>query len=210
MVKIAPSILAADINNLENEIVDVEKSGADYIHIDVMDGEFVNNETRGIEMLEIAHDATKLFLDTHLMVENPQNWLEDVLLSNCVTFHIEAVSNETAEKIIEYLHEREIKVGIAIKPNTLIEEILPFIEKIDVVLIMLVEPGFGGQKMIEECLEKVKELRNIKQDLDIEVDGGVNLENIEKVKNAGANIIVAGTAIFNSSDRKLVINKMKS
>ena len=210
MVKVAPSILSVKLEDIEKEVLSVEKAGADYIHIDVMDGNFVNNETPGIEMLEKAHDATDIILDTHLMVENPEDWLEDFLLSNIITFHIEAVNSETLERIIEYLHEREIKVGIAVKPGTSIEEVLPYIEKIDLVLVMLVEPGFGGQKMIEECLEKVKFLRALKPDIDIEVDGGINLENIDKVKEAGANIIVAGTAIFSAEDRAYVINKIKS
>lgn len=209
MVKIAPSILAADFDNLENEVSDVEKAGADYIHIDIMDGEFVNNETPGLEMLTRTHETTSLTLDTHLMVEEPQNWLDDVVLSNVVTFHIEAVNVETAEKIIDYLHERDIKAGVAIKPDTSIEDIMPIFEKIDVVLVMLVEPGFGGQKMILSCLEKVKTLRGLKPDMDIEVDGGVNLENVQLVKDAGANIIVSGTAIFKSNDRKFVIEEMK-
>lgn len=209
MVKIAPSILAADFDNLENEVSDVEKAGADYIHIDIMDGEFVNNETPGLEMLTRTYETTSLTLDTHLMVEEPQNWLDDVVLSNVVTFHIEAVNIETAEKIIDYLHERDIKAGVAIKPDTSIEDIMPIFEKIDVVLVMLVEPGFGGQKMILSCLEKVKTLRSLKPDMDIEVDGGVNLENVQLVKDAGANIIVAGTAIFKSNDRKFVIEEMK-
>lgn len=209
MVKIAPSILAADFDNLENEVSDVEKAGADYIHIDIMDGEFVNNETPGLEMLTRTHETTSLTLDTHLMVEEPQNWLDDVVLSNVVTFHIEAVNVETAEKIIDYLHERDIKAGVAIKPDTSIEDIMPILEKIDVVLVMLVEPGFGGQKMILSCLEKVKTLHSLKPDMDIEVDGGVNLENVQLVKDAGANIIVAGTAIFKSNDRKFVIEEMK-
>ena len=209
MVKIAPSILAADFDNLENEVSDVEKAGADYIHIDIMDGEFVNNEPPGLEMLTRTYETTSLTLDTHLMVEEPQNWLDDVVLSNVVTFHIEAVNVETAEKIIDYLHERDIKAGVAIKPDTSIEDIMPILEKIDVVLVMLVEPGFGGQKMILSCLEKVKTLRSLKPDMDIEVDGGVNLENVQLVKDAGANIIVAGTAIFKSNDRKFVIEEMK-
>ena len=209
MVKIAPSILAADFDNLENEVSDVEKAGADYIHIDIMDGEFVNNETPGLEMLTRTHETTSLTLDTHLMVEEPQNWLDDVVLSNVVTFHIEAVNVETAEKIIDYLHERDIKAGVAIKPDTSIEDIMPIFEKIDVVLVMLVEPGFGGQKMILSCLEKVKTLRSLKPDMDIEVDGGVNLENVQLVKDAGANVIVSGTAIFKSNDRKFVIEEMK-
>ena len=160
-------------------------------------------------MLKIARETTNLILDTHLMVEDPQNWIDDFSLSNVITFHIEAVNSDTAEKIIENLKERDIKVGIAIKPNTPVEEIMPYIEKIDVVLVMLVEPGFGGQKMIEACLDKVRAIHELKPDIDIEVDGGVKLENVQKAKDAGANIIVAGTAIFNSEDKRFVISEMK-
>ena len=209
MVKIAPSILAADFENLENEIKDVEQAGADYIHIDVMDGEFVTNKTPGLEMLKINNAATDLILDTHLMVENPIDWIEDFSESDIITFHIEATDEETASKIIEELHEKEIKVGISIKPNTAVEEILPYIDKIDMVLVMTVEPGKGGQKLIPECLEKVRILRELAPDIDIEVDGGINIETVGLVKEAGANVIVAGTAVFGAEDRKFVIDKLR-
>lgn len=209
MVSIAPSILAADFNNLANEIKAVEEAGADYIHIDVMDGEFVNNKTQGIDMITIANEATNLPLDTHLMVESPEDWIEDFLNSDIITFHIEAVDEETANRIIEKLHEHEIRAGIAIKPNTSIEEVLPYIDKADLILVMTVEPGFGGQKLIPECLEKVKRIREISSEIDIEVDGGINLENVEEIKSLEANIIVAGSAIFKFNNKKEIIQKMK-
>ncbi len=209
MVEVSPSILAADFNKLKEEIKSVDEAGADYIHIDVMDGEFVNNETPGFEMYEIAEETTDKLIDTHLMVENPENWIDDFSKSDIITFHIEAVNEETARKIIERLHELDIKVGIAIKPDTPIQEIIPYLEDIDMVLVMTVEPGWGGQQLIESCIDKVRELREVNEYINIEVDGGINLDNVNKLKEAGANIIVAGTAIFNSTDRKFVIDKMK-
>ena len=210
MVKIAPSILSVDIEKIESEVANLEKAGADYIHIDVMDGEFVPNRTAGVTMLEKAYDGCNLALDTHLMVENPEDYIEDFSVSNIITFHVEVVDSETAYRIIDNLHEREILAGMAIKPNTPVEEILPYLDNIELVLVMLVEPGFGGQEMIEECLEKVRKIRELRPDIDIEVDGGINLQNIDKVKNAGANVIVSGTAILKEFDRADVISKMKA
>lgn len=210
MVKVAPSILAANFEKLEEEIKDVVDAGADYIHVDVMDGEFVNNETPGLEMYERARKSTDKIIDTHLMVENPENWIDDFSKSDIITFHLEAVDEETAYRIIERLHELEIKVGISIKPDTPVEEIMPYLDRIDMVLVMLVEPGWGGQKMMEECLEKVTIIREANPDIDIEVDGGINLENVQKVKDAGANVIVAGTAVFKASNKQDAIIKLKS
>lgn len=209
MVKVGPSTLPIDINNMKDEIANLELAGADYIHLDIMDGEFVTNETLGVELLEVVNSSTDILLCTHLMVENPEKWIEEFSATDIFTFHIEAVTSEIAESMIQELHEREMKVGIAIKPDTSVEEILPYLEEIDLVLIMLVEPGLGGQKMMPECLEKVKALRELRPELDIEVDGGVNLDNVEMVKAAGANMIVSGTAIINSTDRAFVISQMK-
>ena len=209
MVKIAPSILAANFEILEDEIKSVEEAGADYIHIDVMDGEFVHNKTPGLDMLRRSNASTDLILDTHLMVENPIDWIEDFSESDIITFHIESTDEEMANKIIDELHEREIKVGISIKPGTSVEEVMPYIERVDMILVMTVEPGMGGQKLIPECLEKVRILREIAPDIDIEVDGGINVDNIEMVKSAGANVIVAGTAVFSANDRKYVIDRLK-
>ncbi len=208
MVKISPSILSVELDNIKEEIKSIENE-IEYVHIDVMDGEFVNNRTHGLEMLERVHAATSLPIDTHLMVENPEDWLEDYSISNIITFHIEVVDYDTAERIIDYLHEHDIKVGISLKPETPTIELVPYIDKIDQVLIMLVEPGYGGQQMMDSCLEKIKEVREMRPEIDIEVDGGINEENAYKVKEAGANIIVAGTAIFNADDKLYVIRKLK-
>lgn len=209
MVKISPSILSVPEEKLEDEVKLLKGYGADFVHLDVMDGKFVNNETDGYRMLEVAREFSNLPLDTHLMVENPEEWINDFLASDIITFHIEAVTNEAFERITEFLHERDIKIGIAIKPETKVYDIEEYLDKVDLVLVMLVEPGFGGQKMIESCLEKVELLKRIRPSLDIEVDGGVNLENVYKVKEAGANIIVAGTSIFGADDKKNIISKMK-
>lgn len=209
MVKVGPSTLPININDMKTEIANLERAGADYIHLDIMDGEFVANETLGVELLEVVNDSTDILLCTHLMVENPEKWIEEFSETDIFTFHIEAVTPEVAESMIQELHEREMKVGIAIKPATPIDEIMPYIDEIDMVLVMLVEPGLGGQKMMPECLEKVRELRELRPELDIEVDGGINLDNVEMVKASGANMIVSGTAIVNSTDRAFVISQMK-
>ena len=143
------------------------------------------------------------------MVENPMEWVEPFSASNILTFHIEAVKSEEVEKLISFIHEKGIKVGIAIKPKTSVKAILPFLPLIDMVLVMTVEPGLGGQKLIGSCLRKVKKIRKINKSIDIEVDGGINLKNIEKVKKKGANIIVAGTAIFGASNRQEVITRLR-
>jgi ribulose-phosphate 3-epimerase len=209
MIKVAPSILSADFNNLENEIKEVVQAGGDYIHIDVMDGKFVKNTTDGVMMFKRAQSVTNITLDVHLMVENPQDYIDDFEKADIITFHIEAVDDNTAWKLIQNLKNKNIKVGLSIKPNTKIDRIVKFIKDIDMVLIMTVEPGKGGQDLILSTIDKIKELRKINSKIDIEVDGGINLDTVKIVKEAGANIVVAGTAIFKADNKNKVIEELK-
>lgn len=210
MVKVAPSILAADMNDLEAEVKRIVEAGGDYIHIDVMDGKFVNNITPGLKMLKEARKATNITLDVHLMVENPKEYMMDFLEeADIITFHVEATKEEGIEEIIALLKGKGKKVGISIKPKTPVKAIEKYLKKVDMVLIMTVEPGFGGQKLILETVEKIKEIKELEPNLDIEVDGGINVETAQLVKKAGANILVAGTAVFGCEDAREVINELK-
>ena len=209
MVKIAASILAANNERLGEEVLEATYGGADLIHIDVMDGVFVNNTTDGEYMMKSAKGNTFLPLDVHLMVEKPFDLIELYKDAYRITFHVEAVSDEEAEKIISKLNELNIKVGIAIKPSTEIEKLEKYIDKIDMALVMTVEPGFGGQKLIPETVQKVKALRDKYNELNVEVDGGINHETCKDVVDAGANILVAGTAIFKYENREDAIKKLK-
>ena len=210
MVRVAPSILSLDLDELDSGVSVVSSSGADYVHIDVMDGEFVDNTTNGVAMFKSAYMNSLLPTDVHLMVSDPRSAIEDYLQASIITFHIEAVNSiEEAKEIINYIHERKIKAGIAIKPATKVDEIVELLDDIDQVIVMTVEPGYGGQKLIPECLLKVFELRNKKPELDIEVDGGVNLENIEAVRKSGASIVVAGKAFFDAEDKNEFVLKLR-
>ena len=210
MVRVAPSILSLDLDELDSGVSIVSSSGADYVHIDVMDGNFVDNTTNGVAMFKSAYMNSLLPTDVHLMVFNPHSEIENYLQASIITFHIEAVNSiEEAKEIINYLHEHNIKAGVAIKPATKVDEIVELLDDVDQVIVMTVEPGYGGQKLIPECLLKVFDLRNKKPELDIEVDGGVKLENIEAVRKSGASIVVTGKAFFDAKDKAEFITTIR-
>ena len=210
-MKVAPSILTADFLNLKQELKSIET--ADRFHIDIMDGNFVPNISFGPYITKLANNSTTIPLDIHLMVDWPDFWIDKFNLSNTynITFHFEAKSDIL--KTIAKIKKTGKRVGISIKPKTEVKEIRALLKEIDIVLVMSVEPGFGGQKFIESALGKIKELKTYREkhrlNFEIEVDGGVDSTNIEKIKEAGADIVVAGSYIFNQIDRKAAINSLK-
>lgn len=213
MVKIAPSILSADFARLADEIKDVEAGGADYIHVDVMDGHFVPNITIGPLIVEAIRPVTSLPLDVHLMIDNPDTYI-DVFAdagADIISIHVEAAPH--LHRTIQTIKQRGIKAGVVLNPATPIEHIQHVLEDIDLVLFMTVNPGFGGQKFIPGVLPKINALSNIIQQknlsIEIEVDGGINEETAQLCMEAGATILVAGSAIYNRENRKEAIEVIK-
>ncbi len=214
MIKIAPSILSADFSDLRSALNLCDAGMADYIHIDVMDNHFVPNLTIGPAVVKSIRFVSKTYFDVHLMVTNPRRLLNSFAKAgaNGITFHIEAVDNPGS--LIDQIKSLKLEVGISLKPATPLEKITPFLDQIDRVLIMSVEPGFGGQNFIESSLEKINLLHQmlLKYKLDrveIEVDGGIKLENALDVINAGADVLVVGSGIFKNDDPVNQINKFK-
>jgi ribulose-phosphate 3-epimerase len=207
-IEIAPSILSADKKKLQEEVKEIEPY-ADLLHVDVMDGKFVPPTT--FEPEEIKAIKTTLSKDVHLMVSNPltEGYIDSYIGAGAAIITIHEECDDSIEECIQYLRDNRIKVGLSIKPKTQVKEILNFISQIDMVLVMSVEPGYGGQKFMPEVLPKIKELRDIRDDLIIEVDGGINKDTIRKVAEAGANIFVAGSAIFGQKDRKKAIQELR-
>jgi ribulose-phosphate 3-epimerase len=216
LIKISPSILSADFSKLGEEIAALEKAGADYIHIDVMDGHFVPNITIGPEVVKRLRPITKLTFDVHLMIEPVDNFIKNFAEAGAdiITFHPEATKN--LFKTIKLIKSFGKKVGVSLKPESPINLIESCLEQIDLILIMSVNPGFGGQKFMPEVLNKMKKLKNIiiekKLNVDIEIDGGINFNNSKEAKEYGANILVSGSTIFkeNNGDLKKNIQLLRS
>ena len=198
---ISPSILSADFANLERDIKLVEKAGADWIHVDVMDGHFVPNITIGSPVVKSLKSVTKLPLDVHLMIENPDKYIEAFAKAGAdvITFHYEAGVN--IAETIKLIKSHSKKVGLSIKPKTTPDVLLPYLNDIDMVLVMTVEPGFGGQEFMPDCAEKIKYIRqNLTKNIIIQVDGGINDKTAKICKEYGANSLVAGSYIYKSDD----------
>lgn len=209
---VSPSILSADFANLQSEVEILEKNGADWIHVDVMDGHFVPNLTIGAPVVKAIKPHANIPLDVHLMIENPQNYIEDFVKagSDIITVHYEA-TGEFTEDIISNIKSHNVLVGLAIKPKTMPQDILKYLLMVDMVLVMTVEPGFGGQSFIEECAEKIPVIRqNAPENLIVQVDGGINEQTAKICKSLGANSLVAGSYIYNSTDIKEAIKALKS
>jgi len=210
MIKVAASLLSADFSRLEEEIKRVEKAGVDMLHLDVMDGHFVPNITFGWGLIKDIRKTTKLPFDVHLMIDNPLKYIDDFIKagSDMLTLHIETVSSSQVKKLKEKLLRKKIKLGISLNPPTTLKLIEPVLDTVDLVLVMTVNPGFGGQRFIKGVVPKIKKLREIYKGI-ISVDGGINDKNAPLLVKAGVDILASGSYLFGAVDIKSAVKKLK-
>lgn len=215
MIKVSPSILSADFVNLERDIRALSPAGADYVHVDVMDGLFVPNITIGIPVVAAIRKITELPLDVHLMIDRPIRYVDDFCKagSDILTIHVEADTEENTLAALKRIRENGVRAAISVKPKTPAEAVLPFLPYCDLILVMTVEPGFGGQSFMEDMMPKLRKIRTFidaqKPDCELEVDGGINETTARICREHGANVLVAGSAYFKNTDQKEFVRKLK-
>ena len=212
-IKVSPSILASDFSKLGDEVAAIAKAGADYIHVDVMDGHFVPNISMGPSIVKSVRNKTSIPFDVHLMIDPIEPYIDDFIKAGADIISIHPEANDNIEKCIDKIKSNNVKAGLAINPDTNWEVVIPFLDKLDMIVVMSVHPAFGGQKFIPSALEKLKLLRKKIDEthphIELEIDGGVNFDNIDSILKAGANVIVAGTTTFTGGEKEYANNISK-